>query len=122
MKLRFGVSFENDNGLRYFGEGPYRLLRMVEEMSSLRAAAQCMGMAYTKAFHLIKQAEENLGFPLIKRSIGGKGGGGSSLTLEAKELVRRYEAYRAACDHMAEELYQKHFSDFLPEASSNYRK
>ena len=32
-------------------------------------------MAYTKAFHLIRHAEEELGFPLTEKTIGGTGGG-----------------------------------------------
>ena len=47
---------DNDN-LRFFGEGPCRLLHLIEETGSLRAAALSMGMAYTKALHLIKRAD-----------------------------------------------------------------
>ena len=93
VKLRFTVSFETDDGLRFFGEGPYRLLRAIEAQGSLRAAAQSMGMAYTKAFHMIQTAERETGFQLIQRAIGGRGGGGSTLTPQARELVRRYDAY-----------------------------
>ena len=122
MKLRLTVSFQDDAGERFFGEGPYRLLQGVEEKHSLRAAAQGMGMAYTKAFRIIKNAEQHLGFPLLERAVGGKGGGGSTLTPEGKELLKRYGAYRLSCDQMAERLYQEHFSNFLPAASSDYRR
>ena len=122
MKLRLAVSFQTDEGERFFGEGPYRLLLGVEQTQSLRAAAQQMGMAYTKAFRIIKNAEATLGFPLLERVVGGKGGGGSTLTPEGKELLKRYGAYRLSCDQMAERLYQEHFSGFLPAASSDYRR
>lgn len=122
MKLRLAVSFQTDEGERFFGEGPYRLLLGVEQTQSLRAAAQQMGMAYTKAFRIIKNAEAALGFPLLERVVGGKGGGGSTLTPEGKELLKRYGAYRLSCDQMAERLYQEHFSGFLPAASSDYRR
>ena len=122
MKLRLAVSFQTDEGERFFGEGPYRLLLGVEQTQSLRAAAQQMGMAYTKAFRIIKNAETALGFPLLERVVGGKGGGGSTLTPEGKELLKRYGAYRLSCDQMAERLYQEHFSGFLPTASSDYRR
>lgn len=120
MKLRFGVSFETGDGQRFFGEGPYRLLLKVEELGSLRAAALDMDMAYTKARRLMENAEAALGFPLIRRRAGGKGGGGSTLTPQARELTERYRAYRLACDRMAEELYREHFGGFLPEARSDY--
>ena len=65
----------NEEGQRFFGEGPYQLLRCIERCGSLRSAAQEMNMAYTKAFHLIRHAEEELGFPLTEKTIGGTGGG-----------------------------------------------
>ena len=71
------IFLKDDNGDKFFGEGPCRLLKGIERTGSLRAAAQEMDMAYTKALHLIKHAEEVLGFPLTQKSIGGKGGGGA---------------------------------------------
>lgn len=115
MKLKVGIYFCADGGEKFFGEGPYRLLQGVEEMGSLRSAAQSMGMGYTKAFHLLRHAEEEFGFPLTQRQIGGKGGGGSVLTPAAKELLERYERYKTACAQAAETLYQTHFSTFRPE-------
>lgn len=43
------ITFVDENQQKFFGEGPSRLLHAVEETGSLRAAAQSMGMAYTKA-------------------------------------------------------------------------
>lgn len=86
MKFDICVFLCDDDNLRFFGEGPCRLLHLIEETGSLRAAALSMGMAYTKALHLMKRAEKNLGFSLTARTIGGKGGGGSVLTPEAKEF------------------------------------
>lgn len=115
MKRKCSVLFCSEDGERFFGPGPCRLLRNIEAQGSLRAAAQQMGMAYTKAFHLIKRAEAAFGFPLIRRQTGGRGGGGSALTPQAEELIQRYEAYETACAQMAESLYQVHFSAFRPE-------
>ena len=53
----------DDDHLRFFGEGPCRLLHLIEETGSLRAAAMSMGMAYTKALAIMRRAEKNLGFP-----------------------------------------------------------
>ncbi len=103
------VFLRDDNGDKFFGEGPCRLLKGIERTGSLRAAAQEMDMAYTKAMHLLKHAEEALGFPLTKRTIGGKGGGGSRLTSQAKEFIRTYETYRDACYQANRELYRQIF-------------
>ena len=45
----------DDDHLRFFGEGPCRLLHLIEETGSLRAAAMSMGMAYTKALAIMRR-------------------------------------------------------------------
>ena len=97
MKSVTKIIFTDDDGNKFFGEGPMQLLRAIERTGSLRAAAMEMEMAYSKANKLLKQAEEKLGFRLTARSAGGKDGGGSVLTAEGRQLLRQYEAYRDAC-------------------------
>lgn len=111
MKAVTKILFLDDNGEKFFGEGPTRLLRGVEAHGSLRAAAMSMDMAYTKALKLIRNAENALGFPLIRRSTGGKDGGGSSLTDEGREWLERYEAYRDACKLSNSRLYLEFFPE-----------
>ena len=69
------VIFLDEDGEKFFGEGPCRLLHAVEQTGSLRAAAQSMGMAYTKALKLVRHAEKALGFALTERTAGGQGRG-----------------------------------------------
>lgn len=109
MKPVTKIQFLDDNGEKFFGEGPCRLLRLVEETGSLRSAAAAMEMAYSKAIKLIKQAEAALGFPLTQRSVGGKDGGGSTLTPEGRAFLERYEAYRDACVQAGRTLYEQYF-------------
>lgn len=109
MKAVTRVTFLDDNGEKFFGEGPARLLRSVDEHGSLRSAAIAMEMAYTKALKLVKQAEAALGYPLITRTTGGKDGGGSSLTPEGKQWLLQYEAYRDACVKSNQMLYRRFF-------------
>ena len=111
MKAVTKITFLDDNGEKFFGEGPARLLHGIEESGSLRAAAMSMDMAYTKALKLIRNAENALGFSLIRRSTGGKDGGGSCLTEEGKEWLQRYEAYRDACEVSNRRLYLEFFSE-----------
>ena len=62
MRAVTKIIFFDDSGEKFFGEGPCRLLTAVEETGSLRAAALSMGMAYSKALKLVKNAEAALGF------------------------------------------------------------
>mgnify|MGYP003295737498 CR=1 FL=1 len=111
MKPVTKIIFTDDNGIKFFGEGPCRLLRCVEKTGSLRAAAMEMEMAYSKASKLLKQAEETLGFPLTNRVAGGKDGGGSCLTEAGKEWLQRYENYRDACKEANSKLYLEFFPE-----------
>ena len=111
MKVQTKLTFMNDQNEKYFGEGPCRLLRLVEETGSLNAAAAAMDMAYTKALRLLKNAEASLGFSLTARAIGGKNGGGSSLTEQGKEWLYRYESYRDACRQANSRLYLEFFPE-----------
>ena len=111
MQPSIRVFLCDDTNSRFFGEGPARLLHGIEETGSLRSAAASMNMAYTKALALLKRAEEVLGVPLTAKKIGGKGGGGSQLTKEAKEFLAKYEAYRNACTEANRRIYHEMFPD-----------
>ena len=110
MNAQTRITFFDENGNKFFGEGPARLLHAIEEYGSLRTAALSMNMAYTKALKILKNAENALGFPLTTRTAGGKSGGGSQLTTEGKEWLTRYEDYRDACIHANQQLYLEFFS------------
>ena len=62
MKAQTKIVFFDENGNKFFGEGPARLLHAIEEHGSLRTAALSMDMAYTKALKILKNAETALGF------------------------------------------------------------
>ncbi len=100
-----------DNDGRAFGEGPYRLLKGVEETGSLWRAAAAMGMAYSKARRIISCCERNLGFTLITRKAGGVSGGGSKLTPEAIEIMGKYETIRAQLEAALGATYARHFGE-----------
>lgn len=111
MRAATKIIFFDKNNEKFFGEGPARLLRGIEATGSLRGAAAQMGMAYTKALRLIKNAETALGFSLTQSTVGGRSGGGSRLTEQGKEWLERYEAYRDACIQANLKLYMEHFPE-----------
>lgn len=111
MKIVSRLYFINEQDEKFFGEGPYRLLKQVEETGSLHAASFALGMAYSKATNLLKNAEKSLGIPLTVRKIGGKSGGGSVLTEEARDFLNRYEEYKKECLTHNEKLFAKYFGD-----------
>jgi molybdate transport system regulatory protein len=97
---------------RAFGDGPARLLDGVERSGSLRKAAQDLGMSYNKAWRILHAAEERLGFALLDRSVGGSLGGGSQLTPEGKDLLRRYRALAEEAAQVLQDVFARHFGDW----------
>ena len=97
------------NDKKVFGEGPLNLLKKVDELGSLRQAALAMGMSYSKAWKVMKQVEEELQIKLLERTIGGKTGGGSTITSEAKDFIQRYEAFMASIDEKIKEEVTRYF-------------
>ena len=76
-KLRYTLMLRVYGEEKIFGPGIAELLERVEETHSLRKATMDMGMAYSKAWRIVKTAENALGFPLLDSAVGGKGGGGA---------------------------------------------
>ena len=111
MRPTTRIVLRDESGEKFFGEGPCRLLKGVDRTGSLRSAAKEMKMAYTKALLLVNRAEAVLGFPLTERTIGGRGGGGSRLTAQAKEFIEKYERYRDACYEANAQLYRRFFPE-----------
>ncbi len=92
-----------------FGPGPMQLLRGVEQSGSLHQSAASMGMSYSKAWKILQGLEQEWGTPLLERHTGGKRGGGSALTQEAKLLLAEYEAMLAEVSACAEASFASHF-------------
>lgn len=107
LKLTLRLYTEDDQ--RCFGPGIETLLERVEAHRSLRAAAASMGMAYSKAWRIIRTAEEVFGCKLLSSTIGGKGGGGAVLTPEAERLLAAYRAYEAEVKAFAEGRFEERF-------------
>ncbi len=93
-----------------FGPGVAQLLRQVDELHSLRAAALSMSMAYSKAWTVVRNAEDGLGFHLLTSTAGGKHGGGAELTDEARQMIAAYDAYCEKLRAYGEKLFEETFA------------
>lgn len=107
MRLRTKFWLESESGDFMLGPGTLRLLLAVAEQGSLKAGARLVGLSYRTAWDRLKKAEEGLGFALLERFSGGEGGGGSSLTNDALELVERYRRFLSG----AQGVLEAHFAE-----------
>lgn len=110
MKLpknfRLKLTFFNED--YSFGNGLYSLLILIDKLNSINKACKEMKMAYSKAYKIIQKAEKDLGYKLLIGKIGGKGGGGSTLTEEAYEFIAFYEKLKIKLN----EVIQKEMEDY----------
>ena len=111
LRLAVTLRLLDGGGQRRFGPGVAALLEEVREKRSLRAAAGSMGMAYSKAWRIVRTAEESLGYKLLDSTIGGRHGGGAALTEEAEALLAAYQALREEVDAFAQKRFRERFRD-----------
>ena len=109
LHLKLTVRLYSDDNQRCFGPGIATLLERVQEHRSLRAAALSMEMAYSKAWRIIRTAEEVFGCKLLDSTIGGQHGGGAVLTPEAERLLGAYNAYTADVKRYAQVKFEESF-------------
>jgi len=107
MKVAYKVWLDNDG--KAFGEGPYQLLKRIDERGSLHQAAMDMKMSYRKAWRTLHAIEGKLGFVLLDRQVGGVSGGGSQITDAGRELMKNYEGFRNDVREALESIYKRHF-------------
>jgi len=114
LHLKLTVRLYSDDNERCFGPGIATLLHRVEEHHSLRSAAASMGMAYSKAWRIIRTAEHVFGCRMLDSTIGGAHGGGAVLTEQAARMLSAYDAYCADVQAYSQAKFRKAFG-FLGE-------
>ena len=109
LHLKLTVRLYTDDNQRCFGPGIATLLERVREHKSLRSAAASMEMAYSKAWRIIRTAEEVFGCKLLDSTIGGRHGGGAVLTPQAERLLAAYNDYVTEVTAFSENKFNQHF-------------
>ncbi len=96
-----------------FGHGCVLLLQGIAREHSLNRAAKRMGMAYSKAWTVIRAAEGCLGYKLLISTTGGKHGGGATVSPEAEKLLAAYNDYCGRVRAFAAEEFRVCFDGIL---------
>ncbi len=105
LRLKTKIWFEKDGKL-VFGEGRLQLLREIEKTKSISQAASNLNMSYRRAWSYLHSTEKNLGVMLVDKVRGGKGGGGSKITAQAKQLMDKFEQLSKAVKTYADREFQ----------------
>jgi molybdate transport system regulatory protein len=71
-----------------------RLLESIDACGSINRAAKNVGLSYKAAWEKIETLNNLSSTPLVIRQVGGSGGGGTVLTGEGRELLRKVAVLR----------------------------
>ena len=104
--VRLSIMNPNTESSSVFGRGIASLCIGVRDTGSLNAAAKSMGMAYSKAWRIIKETEAALDVQLLNRD----GAHGSTLTDECVQILDAYQAIEKAMQDQADALYREQIS------------
>lgn len=109
MYFNYKVWLVNNQNKKIFGTGPVILLKKIDDLGSLNKAAMEMNMSYSKALSIIKTAEKEMSIVLLIRHVGGRDGGGSIITEEAKELIKKYDELNRRAGEAIKSIYNEIF-------------
>jgi molybdate transport system regulatory protein len=100
-RMRAHLEVETGGGAT-LGNARIRLLEAVDKLGSISKAARQVPMSYKTAWDALDHLDNLADQPVIERSIGGAGGGGTRLTDYGRKLVAIYRAvedeYQSAVD------------------------
>ena len=108
VSVTFRVDFGPNCAL---GPGKIALLENIASTGSLSEAARRLKMSYRRAWLLLEDLNTSFQQSVAQMSVGGRGGGGASLTRFGTELIHSYRALEAHVRKRAQSAFP---SDALP--------
>ena len=80
----------NSDDHNFLGGNRIKLLEKIDELGSITKAAKAVGISYKTAWDTISAINNLAEKPLVDSLTGGKGGGGTCLTPEGKQIVAQF--------------------------------
>ncbi|MBI5167667.1 MAG: LysR family transcriptional regulator [candidate division NC10 bacterium] len=108
LEVKSKVWLEVD-GEAVLGLGRKMLLEAIHRHGSISRAAREVGISFRKAWGYIHSMEEFLNTKLVETRVGGKGGGGASLTAEARDLLAHYDKLLKGVNEAIDERFHEIF-------------
>ena len=92
-----------------FGDGRARLLEVIDEVGSLRKAAETFQMSYRNAWGYLRELERAAGFKFVERVPGGGPRSGMRLTEKGRVFLERYRKFRSGLDDAVTRQFERTF-------------
>lgn len=107
IQIKYKIWLASADGQNIMGDGRWKLLKKVEELGSLMAASEAMGISYRKAWGDLKKFQEGMGVSLFTKQRGGKAGGQTIITNAGKILLTEYEKMHESIDGCINDEFKK---------------
>jgi len=91
----------------YLGSDRIALMEKIDEFGSINKAAKVLGISYKTAWDTMNTINNLSEKPLFVRATGGKSGGGTTLTEEGRQVIRKYRIIQQEHDKFLENLGDK---------------
>jgi len=88
----------------FLGHGRIELLEQIAESGSISQAARAMGMSYKAAWDAVDAMNNVADEPLVRRTTGGRHGGGTQLTDHGRKLIEVYRTAEQEYQHFLRRL------------------
>jgi len=111
IRFHYKIWMEDIAGTGILGDGKWKMLKLIEEKGSMKAACDELGYTYRRTWGNLKKIEDFFGFALLEKHRGGADGGNTQLTPEGKKLVKAFDRFHASLDA----TIQKGFNSFMNE-------
>ena len=89
LSAKYTVVLEKD-GEVVFDQQLASILEEIEKRGSILSASKTLGIPYSRTWELLSRTEKILGVKLVETKKGGVKRGGTTITKEARELLRKY--------------------------------
>ena len=106
IKTRVTIHTAGDLDGYGFSRGIELLMLGIDRYGSLNRAAKELGMAYSKAWNVLRMVEQEFDIQLVRRD----GAHGSSLTDEGRAFLEHYQEMVAAANEAASAVFQRYFA------------
>ncbi len=107
IRLNYKIWLSDLQGNGILGDGKWRILKLIEEKGSLKAACTELGYTYRRTWGNLQKIEQMLGFPLLETHRGGSEKGSMRLTPQGKKLVEAFDAFHASTDTSIEKGFNE---------------
>ena len=101
------ISIENE--MLFFNSRTKLLLILIQDTHSVRSACRHIALSYSKAWNMINQLEQELGYAVVERKHGGSKGGKTYLTAKGAQFLASFQQFEQNVRQYAKAEFDRWF-------------